>query len=642
MELDHVKEIKEAVQKEGTWRTQKLVIKIDENTTIDIAPYLGDGPKSDESLSFANPPLLTQKELIGVFKIEASTQGVHLIQSASSTNVDSRGGRFFKLACCRYRLYHATAATNKKRAEYQTSSPVPLYQSGVKMGTIRYSKISRGKEGKKMVRKTETTKALNNQKRCPFHFTFKYKKEMDSWFLKGGTGCAKHGFHASKTKACLGRTTGELVTEELEEISQFATASGNPRITRKIMKFKSGIELTRQQIHYIKRKVNGDELEGPGSSADKLLTYLRSRSDISFYCVYDQFRTDLISTRNKGRPTTKEEAHKRKEHELVEMVRLSDLYKKGKEDTATTNKEVHSLLTGVKDKNSIFLDALDVREALRVEDGERVLLAVAWVCDAECRLFRLFPEVTFWDSAQKTNREKRPLFLACAKDSENRSFTYLRAFMPSECQWVFEWLYTKAMPVLLGHESLKKTKLSLTDGDKNEYGPLERQIVAGTFASSQHGLCGFHLIDRSMVSNPFGKPAASKEEAFLAIKRHLKAWTISWMSSVESREEFETSKALLFAWLDSWEVLDVTGKDIAGNIKEWLVKHVLLYVEKTLLYPRLHLRAFHEYVNSVAEIEVSAMKNGNDVMPYMRIGSSAKKIQEKNNVRNNYKEATAL
>jgi hypothetical protein len=139
-------------------------------------------------------------------------------------------------------------------------------------------------------------------------------------------------------------------------------ASGNPRITRKIMKFKSGIELTRQQIHYIKRKVNGDELEGPGSSADKLLTYLRSRSDISFYCVYDQFRTDLISTRNKGRPTTKEEAHKRKEHELVEMVRLLDLYKKGKEDTATTNKEVHSLLTGVKDKNSIFLDALNVRE----------------------------------------------------------------------------------------------------------------------------------------------------------------------------------------------------------------------------------------------------------------------------------------
>jgi hypothetical protein len=279
---------------------------------------------------------------------------------------------------------------------------------------------------------------------------------------------------------------------------------------------------------------------------------------------------------------------------------------------------------------------------LKVDDGERVLLAVAWVSEDERRLFELFPEVTFWDSAQKTNCEKRPLFLACGKDSENHTFTYLRAFMPSECQWVFEWLYTKAMPILLGRESLKKTKLSLTDGDKNEYGPLKRQIVAGTFASSQHGLCGFHLIDRSMVSNPFGKPAASKEEAFLVIKRHIKKWTISWMSTVESKDEFETSKSLLFAWLDTWEVMNVTGKDIARNIQEWLVKHVLLYVEKTLLYPRLFLLAFHEYVNSVAEIEVSAMKNGNDVMPYMRIGSLAKNIQEKYDVCNNFKQATAL
>jgi hypothetical protein len=88
------------------------------------------------------------------------------------------------------------------------------------------------------------------------------------------------------------------------------------------------------------------------------------------------------------------------------------------------------------------------------------------------------------------------------------------------------------MPILLGRESLKKTKMSLTDGDKNKYGLLERQIVAGTFTSSQHGLCGFHLIDRSMVSNPFGKPAKSKEKAFLVIKRHIKAWTISWMSTL--------------------------------------------------------------------------------------------------------------
>jgi hypothetical protein len=36
------------------------------------------------------------------------------------------------------------------------------------------------------------------------------------------------------------------------------------------------------------------------------------------------------------------------------------------------------------------------------------------------------------------------------------------------------------------------------------------------------------------------------------------------------------------------------------------------------------------------------MKNGNGVMPYMRIGNLAENIQEKSNVHNNLKEAKAL
>jgi hypothetical protein len=123
----------------------------------------------------------------------------------------------------------------------------------------------------------------------------------------------------------------------------------------------------------------------------------------------------LLSTKNKGRPSTKEEAHRKKEHEVCEMVRLS---KRQEEDApAGPSNEVHSKLTGIEDskQNSIFLDALEVRDALKVDDGERVLLAVAWVSDNKRRLFELFPEVTFWDSAQKTNCEKRPLFLACGK-----------------------------------------------------------------------------------------------------------------------------------------------------------------------------------------------------------------------------------
>jgi hypothetical protein len=66
---------------------------------------------------------MTQKELTGIFKIEAASQGVHLTQSASSSNVDSHGGRFFKLACCRYRLYYMPPPPQTRREP----SLKPLY-----------------------------------------------------------------------------------------------------------------------------------------------------------------------------------------------------------------------------------------------------------------------------------------------------------------------------------------------------------------------------------------------------------------------------------------------------------------------------------------------------------------------------------
>jgi hypothetical protein len=86
----------------------------------------------------------------------------------------------------------------------------------------------------------------------------------------------------------------------------------------------------------------------------------------------------------------------------------------------------------IPDDYMIWLDAAETREVMKVTYLEQVLLTVAWVSDAERCLFQLSPKVTFWDTAQKTNCEKRHLFLACGKDRKNSSFNYLPAFMPSE------------------------------------------------------------------------------------------------------------------------------------------------------------------------------------------------------------------
>jgi hypothetical protein len=130
----------------------------------------------------------------------------------------------------------------------------------------------------------------------------------------------------------------------------------------------------------------------------------------------------------------------------------------------------------------------------------------------QVQAFWVFSRSNFWDMTLKTNSEKHPLlFLVCGKDPENQTFTNLWAFMLSEWIWVFDWLYTRAIPHLLGKQILQWTNILLTNGDKNKYGPLQAQIQNGTLGMSQHTLCGFHLVDCLMVSNPFGKKPGSKE-----------------------------------------------------------------------------------------------------------------------------------
>jgi hypothetical protein len=168
-------------------------------------------------------------------------------------------------------------------------------------------------------------------------------------------------------------------------------------------------------------------------------------------CLYDMVHTNLLASWNEGRPS--------KQQKIVEMRAIQG----GKEETS----DLHD-----NPPTELHLDAKEVRDTLlRVDDSENILLAITWVTSKSVRLFRLFLEVTFWDTQQKRNRERWSCFLGGGKDSENHAFTYLWAFMPIECCWVFLdwWLYSKAMPTtLLGKTHVQKTILSLTDGDNNE------------------------------------------------------------------------------------------------------------------------------------------------------------------------------
>jgi hypothetical protein len=351
--------------------------------------------------------------------------------------------------------------------------------------------------------------------------------------------------------------------------------------------------------------------------------------------------TDLLSNRTKGRPPAKEKELEDlqatyKKQRIKVMARMSKAMS-GDPTTTTTDDAQEQIFDLHETENppdaDLLLDAAEVREALKVDDSENILLAVAWVSDEEARYFHMFPEVSFADTAQKVNLEKRPCFIICGKDSENRSFSFLTAFIPSECRWVFQWLFSKAMPALLGgKESIDKIVLMMTDGDHNEYGPIEDLMRDGQ-VKSIHGLCGFHLVDRSLVSCPFGSPGPSKQSAFKVFIKEWKAWLYSWMNSVETLVEFEVSKALLFEWAGSEELEKALGRAVTENIKTFLIQKILPFIDKTLLCHRLRMRTIGEYCNCVAEIEFSSYKRSGGVMPYMPIAMTARNMKERSSRR---------
>ena len=59
-----------------------------------------------------------------------------------------------------------------------------------------------------------------------------------------------------------------------------------------------------------------------------------------------------------------------------------------------------------------------------------------------------------FDVTSGTNSEGRPLGVSSACDGNMDVFTPFCVFMPSECQQVFDWIISTAIPYLLGVDVL--------------------------------------------------------------------------------------------------------------------------------------------------------------------------------------------
>ena len=62
------------------------------------------------------------------------------------------------------------------------------------------------------------------------------------------------------------------------------------------------------------------------------------------------------------------------------------------------------------------------------------------------------------------------------KDTNSRTFTIIRAFLPNQKMWVFRWVFSVLLPKVYGNELLKQVQVFITDGDPQETQQLDNGI----------------------------------------------------------------------------------------------------------------------------------------------------------------------
>ena len=175
--------------------------------------------------------------------------------------------------------------------------------------------------------------------------------------------------------------------------------------------------------------------------------------------------------------------------------------------------------------------------------------------DSELRQLQMFPEVWYADITNQSNNEKRQLIVLAGKNGMNQGFTGLRAFLPSEQYWVFEWFWNVCLIQLLTTVLVRRNRVIITDGDPNLYEPLRlaQSKEISPWYNSDHKLCQFHLLAQPWQLHIVS--LAEKNSRKIKILGNIYKWCSSWFYTIESEEEFQMSIKELFIYIRSSDVL---------------------------------------------------------------------------------------
>lgn len=236
--------------------------------------------------------------------------------------------------------------------------------------------------------------------------------------------------------------------------------------------------------------------------------------------------------------------------------------------------------------------------------GQKILLGVAWCREDERILFEKHPHVLMFDCTHQTNSERRPLGIAAGVDQNMEVFTPFRVFMPSQQQWVFDWIFRSCIPTLMGPAILERTMLVLTDGDKQMYGAFDN-VQEAFYPNARHALCMYHLVNKGIERIKCRLRRQDKKRVNDLIHT-FKTSVFTWfqVGGVESLQEFAMSREALEEWLTNLQQDEEEDGDVRHNalvLQEFLLKCILPHKKRFLVCLRNGSMTLDYRANSALE-----------------------------------------
>jgi hypothetical protein len=322
----------------------------------------------------------------------------------------------------------------------------------------------------------------------------------------------KHSNHLPVNQLHLAKSFTSIPDTVKEEIRVKIQSGVTPSAIATEIREIHNLTISQHQIHSMKKQIIQDLIRSAGenpsySAAERLIQVFKTYTDVSYVYVRHHMQTGFVTyMKSRGSSQQLVQRDSQQEHQAGSV----------EEVTAWRNE-------------------------LKLGENNEILVAFAWSHNEESRKLCMFPEFTAVDLTFGVNRQKRPLLVVSGADGENKSFTAFRCFMPSKTKQAYKWALHIALPLVNGQDTINRMQCISSDNEEALEQAIEesRHHPGGLPRHIMHRLDFYHLF-----LQPWNQYCNAPSDATPEVRSALdtvKEWVYSWVTSLETKEEFHHS-----------------------------------------------------------------------------------------------------